>query len=135
MANGGSNAVVGHVAIDLLKVHQISAFAANDPILITCFANDYGHDEWMSEFVRQRGTSDDLFIIVSSSGESSNVVKAASKCEEMGFELVTFSGFDGRNSLRQFGAVSLWVDSHDYNVVENTHQIWLLAICDYLKYK
>ena len=32
--------------------------------------------------------------------------------------------------LRKLGALNFWVDSRAYNVVEMTHQIWLLAVCD-----
>ena len=46
--------------------------------------------------------------------------------------LVTLSGFMKDNPLRSMGDINLWVNSKDYNMVENTHQIWLLSVVDYL---
>ena len=36
------------------------------------------------------------------------------------------------NPLREMGNVNLWVDSESYNIVEITHQTWLLSVVDYL---
>jgi hypothetical protein len=40
------------------------------------------------------------------------------------------SGFDPANPLRALGDLNLWVNSRAYNVVETTHQSWLLASLD-----
>ena len=48
----------------------------------------------------------------------------------MGLPVVTFTGFKPDNPLKQEGELNFWVDSKAYNVVENTHQIWLLMVCD-----
>jgi D-sedoheptulose 7-phosphate isomerase len=50
----------------------------------------------------------------------------------MGLSLITFSGFLENNPLKELGDINLWIDSSEYNIVENTHQIWLLAVVDYL---
>lgn len=47
-----------------------------------------------------------------------------------GHTLVTFTGFARDNPLKMRGHLKLWVDSRAYNVVEMTHHIWLLAVCD-----
>jgi len=44
--------------------------------------------------------------------------------------VITLSGFESDNPLRQLGDINLWVDSKAYNFVENIHQVWLLAIVD-----
>ena len=45
-------------------------------------------------------------------------------------KIVTLSGFEEDNPLRQSGDINLWVNSKAYNFVENLHQIWLLALVD-----
>ena len=72
----------------------------------------------------------DVAVLISSSGKSPNIVKGAVQASEMGLPVVTLSGFDKNNSLRSLGKINLWVDSRAYNVIEMTHQIWLLAIVD-----
>ena len=46
--------------------------------------------------------------------------------------MVTLSGFQATNPLRKLGDLNLWVNSETYNVVETTHQSWLLAVIDRL---
>ena len=46
--------------------------------------------------------------------------------------LITFSGFSSQNPLRELGNLNFWVDSSNYNVIETTHQVWLLAVIEAL---
>jgi hypothetical protein len=43
---------------------------------------------------------------------------------------VTFTGFGRDNPLMALGHLNFWLDSRAYNLVEMTHQAWLLAVCD-----
>ena len=45
-------------------------------------------------------------------------------------KLITFSGFDQNNPLKQLGDINLWADSKSYNAVETAHMLWLVALCD-----
>ena len=128
--NGGSAAVVNHVTVDLVRAAGIRAVNFNESSLVTCFANDYGYDQWVAKSLLAHSDPGDLVILVSSSGESDNIVNAARVAEDLGLSLVVLSGFDPDNRLRSHGDVSLWVDSRFYNHVENSHQVWLLAVVD-----
>ena len=132
VGNGGSAAIASHVAIDLTKSAGIRTVNFNESSLLTCFANDYGYDRWVDNALRLYADVGDLLILISSSGESANIVNGAIKGASMGLKIFTLSGFEKDNRLRSIGDVNLWTDSHSYNVVENVHQIWLLAIVDYL---
>jgi D-sedoheptulose 7-phosphate isomerase len=132
VGNGGSAAIAGHLTVDLVKAAGIRAVNFNDPSLITCFGNDYGYDRWVAEALKAHGDPGDLVILISSSGESDNILNAAATAEELGLRQLVLSGFSPANRLRSHGEVSLWVDSSSYNHVENAHQIWLLAVVDYL---
>ena len=74
----------------------------------------------------------DLAILISSSGKSQNIVNGSEKAKKSGISVITVSGFLSDNPLRKLGDLNLWVDSPEYNIVEMTHHIWLLAIIDYL---
>ena len=130
--NGGSAAMASHVAVDFTKAAQIRAVNFNESDLITCFANDYGYDQWIVEALKAYADPGDLIILISSSGKSLNIINAALKAKEMGLDVVTLSGFDGNNPLRKLGNINMWTDSSEYNVVEMTHHIWLLSIIDYI---
>ncbi|MBT6049604.1 MAG: SIS domain-containing protein [Candidatus Scalindua sp.] len=128
--NGGSAAIAGHIAVDFTKQAGIRTVNFNEPNLITCFANDYGYEKWVSKAIEFYGDKGDIAILISTSGSSLNMLNAAKTAKELNMQVVTFTGFDEENPLKQSGNLNLWVNSRAYNVVENTHQIWLLLVCD-----
>ena len=73
-----------------------------------------------------------MITVISSSGQSPNMINAAKKAADMNLSIITVSGFTQNNPLRQLGDINLWVDSSAYNIVEMTHHIWLLAVIDYI---
>lgn len=130
--NGGSAAMASHVSVDLMRSLSIKGMNFNEADLITCFSNDYGYEKWISETIKIHAEQDDLIVLISSSGESPNVLVAAEIANEMGVDLVTFTGFQKDNNLRKLGKMNFWADSTNYNVVEMTHHIWLLAVIECL---
>jgi len=128
--NGGSAAMASHVAVDFTKQGGIRTINFNEADLITCFANDYGYKHWVAKCIDFYGDKGDVVILISSSGNSINMLNASKKAKELGIKVITFTGFDPNNPLKQEGELNFWLDSKAYNVVENTHQIWLLMICD-----
>lgn len=130
--NGASAAIASHVAVDLTKTAGIRAMTFNEADLITCFANDYGYEHWIAKAIECYGDAGDVAVLISSSGASPNVVNAATQARAAGLGVVTLSGFDPSNPLRALGDLNLWVNSRAYNVVETTHQSWLLAGLDYI---
>ena len=130
--NGASAGIASHVAVDLTKGAGIRAVTFNEADLLTCFANDYGYEHWIEKAIDFYVDPGDVVVLISSSGRSPNVVNGAARTREKGIALVTFSGFDADNPLRALGDLNLWVDSHRYNIVETTHQCWLLAAVDCL---
>ena len=129
--NGGSAAIASHFSIDLTKNAGLRCVNFNEADLITCFANDYGFERWVEKAVDFYGDTGDLLIVISSSGCSENMLNGIKAARNGNFKtVVTLSGFDPDNPLRQLGDINLWIDSKAYNFVENIHQVWLLAIVD-----
>ena len=132
VGNGGSAAMASHVAVDFTKAAGIRAINFNEADLITCFSNDYGYEYWVAKALEAYADPGDLAILISSSGKSLNIVKGAEKAKKIGVSVITVSGFLSDNPLRKLGDLNLWTDSTEYNIVEMTHHIWLLAIIDYI---
>ena len=130
--NGGSAAMASHVTVDLTKAAGVRTINFNEADLLTCYANDYGYEHVFDKAVEFYGDSGDILILISSSGQSENVVNAAKIAKKLGIEVITLSGFNSDNPLRQLGDINLWVDSKAYNIVEMTHHVWLLSIADYI---
>ena len=116
--------------MDFTKQAGVRSVNLSDPSLITCFANDYGYEQWLSKGIEFYGDDGDLLVAISSSGDSENIVRAVHSARKKGIKVITFTGFHENNREKKLGDVNFWLDSFSYNVVENTHQIWLLAICD-----
>ena len=130
LGNGGSAAMASHVAVDFSKNAKIRMVNFNEADLITCLSNDYGYEYWMEKAINLYGDDGDLVILISSSGNSKNVVNAAKYSVENNYEVVTFTGFEKNNPLKLNGGLNFWVNSRAYNVVEMIHHIWLLSVCD-----
>jgi D-sedoheptulose 7-phosphate isomerase len=128
--NGGSSSIASHVTVDLVKTAAIRAINFNESNLITCFANDFGYERWVEKAIEYYSDPNDLVILISSSGESNNIINAARATKNKGLNLITLSGFEKNNRLCKIGDVNLWVNSSKYNYVEITHQIWLLSLVD-----
>ena len=130
VGNGASAAIASHCAVDFMKQAGIRAITFNEPSLLTCFANDYGYEKWVTKAIDYYADPGDVVILISSSGESKNIINGAKHAKARGCKVATFSGFSPRNSLRKIGDVNFWVNSDIYNIVECTHMIWLTSVID-----
>lgn len=129
--NGGSAAMASHVSVDFLKAAQIRCMNFNEADLITCFANDFGYENWTKAALESYLDPNDLVILISSSGTSRNIINAAEYCVSTNVDLITLTGFAFNNPVSQLGHVNIWCDSKIYNYVEMAHHIWLVALVDY----
>jgi D-sedoheptulose 7-phosphate isomerase len=130
--NGASASIASHAAVDFTKQAKIRATAFNDHNLVTAFSNDYGYENWVSEAIQAYGKKGDAVVLISSSGKSANIVKAATKARELGLQVVTFTGFSNSNPLNALGDINFWLDSKAYNIIESLHSIWICAVVDML---
>ena len=128
--NGASAAIASHAALDFTKQGKIRSICFNDASFITAFANDFGYDKWIEKAIECHCKKDDVAVLISSSGRSPNIVNAARYSKEIGMKVITFSGFLNNNPLKKYGDVNFWLESKAYNIIENIHQIWLMAVCD-----
>ena len=128
--NGGSAAIASHASVDLTKNAQVRSINFNESDLITCFSNDFGYERWLEKSLEYYADPGDCVILISSSGNSINILNAAKKAKEMGLSVITFSGFSPSNPLRNEGDLNFYIDSKEYNIVEMSHHIWLLAFVD-----
>jgi D-sedoheptulose 7-phosphate isomerase len=130
--NGASASIASHAAVDFTKQVGIKAHDFNEPNFITALSNDYGYENWVARALELRASKGDVAVLISSSGKSPNMVRAAGKAKELGLTLVTFTGFDAVNPLRAAADIEFWVDSRAYNIVECTHMVWLMAAVDFV---
>ena len=133
IGNGGSAAICSHMATDFSKTHSIRAINFSSDSFLTCFSNDYGYENWAKKALEIFCDKNDIVFLISSSGESDNIILAADYCKNNRVKLITMTGFNKGNRLNKYGNINFWVDSKTYNHIEMTHHIILTSICDYIK--
>ena len=73
----------------------LGALALGDPSHTTCVSNDYGFEFVFSRQLEGLGRNGDLFIGISTSGNSQNVINAINSAKEIGMKTVALLGKDG----------------------------------------
>lgn len=130
IGNGGSAAIASHMAIDYTKNGGYKAMAFNDASALTCLSNDLSYADVFSYQVDKWAHSGDIVFLISSSGESQNIINAARKAREKNCLVVTLSAFKPDNHLRNMGAINFYVPTMEYGFAEITHLAILHSILD-----
>jgi len=135
VGNGGSNSICSHMMEDFAKVLGYEAFTFSDPALITCFANDYGFEKAMAEWLKVYFKPGDILVAISSSGKSPNINNAVDYARTISQNIITLSGFKPENNLRNKGSINFYLNSDSYGIVECFHQTILHTILDTINEK
>lgn len=98
--NGGSMCDAMHFAEELTGRYRdnrpsLPAISICDPCHITCVGNDYGFDFIFSRFLEGMGDKGDIFLGISTSGNSKNIIEACRVCKERGMKSICLLGKDG----------------------------------------
>ena len=128
--NGASAAIASHAALDFTKQAKIKSSTFHDPALITAYSNDFGYDKSLAKLLESHMNKRDVLILISVSGESENILEAAKYAKKMGNKVISFTGKNRSNSLKEIGDINFWVDSDAYNIVEGIHMIWITTVID-----
>ena len=132
LGNGGSASIASHVSVDLTKNAKIRSVNFNEADLITCFANDFGHENWMKEALRMYCDNNDVAVLISSSGKSRNILNAAKWCKKSNINFITLTGNNSSNPLKKINknGINFWINSKAYNHIELAHLFILLSVVD-----
>ena len=128
--NGGSASTSSHMSTDLTKNAKIKSMSFNDTNLITCFANDYGYENWLKAAIKYYVKPKDLVVLLSVSGKSKNLVNAANFCKKKKIKFITITGAKKNNPLSRKGIINYWINSKAYNIVETLQMAILASIVD-----
>ena len=131
IGNGGSAATASHLSMDLGKGtlrdtddhprFRINSLTDNLPY-VTASANDFDYTKVFEQQLRNLGSSGDIVIGISASGNSANVLRAIEYAEDAGMITVGMTGFSG-GELKKIVDHSVHVSVDDYGMAENMHMI------------
>ena len=126
--NGGSAADAQHLAAEMLvrlrpnnNREGIPAIAlSQDVSTITACGNDFGYDNLYKRMVQTLGKKGDVLIVISTSGNSENIIRAAKVANDMGIVVFGFLGSNGGKVLN-YCAKSFIVPSDNTGRIQESH--------------
>jgi len=132
--NGGSAADAQHIAAEIIGryKHDRPGYAAialtTDTSALTAISNDYGFEQVFARQVQGLGRRGDVFLGISTSGRSPNILAALKMAREQGLVTVGFTGIKGE-SMRTLCDHLLIAPSDEAAVIQQVHIVAAHAIC------
>ena len=120
--------------MDLTNNSNLRCLSYNDAAIITCYVNDFKFENWVSRAITKYGKKNDVLILISSSGTSKNMINGikAAKRKKLN-KIIISTGFEKKNYLSKNSDINFWINLKKYNIIENSHQFYLLMIVDLMK--
>ena len=136
--NGGSAADAQHIAAELVGRYGFdrasipSLALTTDSSNLTAIGNDYGYDKVFSRQLEGMGQEGDLFIGISTSGNSQNVINAFESAKKMGITTVALVGRDG-GKMAKLADIALIVPSDITPRIQESHILIGHMLCDIIE--
>jgi len=132
--NGGSAAEAQHFSDELVgryrsnrPAYPVVALTA-DSMVLTCIGNDYGFENVFARQVEALGLPGDIFIGLTTSGSSKNILLAAEVARKQGMKIVAFMGREG--PLKELADVAVICPSDKAAIVQELHLHAIHLICE-----
>ena len=132
--NGGSAADAQHIAGEFVSRFYFdrpgipSIALSTDTSILTAIGNDYGFDKLFSRQVQAQGSVDDVFIGITTSGNSENIIQALLACKEKGIKSIILTGENG-GKVADICDVCIKVPSSETPRIQESHILIGHIIC------
>ncbi|MFF7725843.1 SIS domain-containing protein [Streptomyces sp. NPDC008001] len=125
--NGGSASTAGHIVCDLLGTCRVAGHPrarviglADNAAVLTALANDTCFEDVFAHQLTLQASAGDVLLVLSVSGESPNLLRAAETAEALGMSVVGWVGATS-SSLEKYCDSCVDIGSDDYGLVEDLH--------------
>lgn len=132
--NGGSAADAQHIAGEFVSRFYFdrpgipSIALTTDTSILTAIGNDYGYEKLFSRQVQAQGVEGDIFIGISTSGNSANIIEALKVCKEKGILSVGLTGESG-GKMNELCDYCIKVPSNKTPGIQESHILIGHIIC------
>ena len=136
--NGGSAADAQHIAAELVGRYGFdrpsipSLALTTDTSNLTAIGNDYGYDQVFSRQLEGMGQEGDIFIGISTSGNSVNILKAFESAKKKNIMTVALTGRDG-GKMAAMADIVLVVPSNSTPRIQESHILIGHILCDIIE--
>lgn len=135
--NGGSAADAQHIAAELVgrfttERRALAAIAlTTDTSILTSIGNDYGFNSIFARQIQGLGKSGDVFIAISTSGNSANIMEAVKEAKIQGVKTIGWLGKSG-GALKILVDLPIVIDSNDTARIQEMHILIGHILCEYI---
>jgi len=132
--NGGSAADAQHIAAEFVSRFYFdrpglpSIALTTDTSMLTAIGNDYGFERLFARQLQAQGNEGDIFIGISTSGNSPNVIKAFEACKQKGILSIGLTGMSG-GKMAEICDICIRVPSNDTPRIQEVHILIGHIIC------
>ena len=132
--NGGSASDAQHIAAELVGRYKFDRDAlagialTTDTSALTAIGNDYGFDDVFSRQVAALAQSGDIFVAISTSGNSANILKACDVAQTKGCKIIGMSGPNGK--LKDMADCCFTVPAKETATIQEAHIMLGHILCD-----
>jgi len=136
--NGGSAADAQHFAAELVGRYKkertaIPAIAlTTDTSILTAIANDYGYEEVFARQIEALGEKDDVLVIISTSGNSKNLIKAVEKAKVKKMKIIGLLGKNG-GTVKNMCDLEITAPSDNTPRIQEMHGLIIHIICEIIE--
>lgn len=136
--NGGSAADAQHLAAELVSKfyrerHALASEALSvNTSVITAIGNDYAFERIYARQLEARSHSGDIFVGISTSGNSSNVIQACRIARQLGVQVIGLLGSNG-GKMKDLCDIAICVPSMDTPRIQETHIMIGHIVCEIIE--
>jgi D-sedoheptulose 7-phosphate isomerase len=138
--NGGSAADAQHFSAEMLNRFERERPAlpaislSTDTSTLTSISNDYSYSEVFSKQVRALGRTGDVLLVISTSGNSDNILTAIQAAHDREMQVVALTGKNGGKipSVLKPTDLEIRVPSNSTPRIQETHILIIHCLCDYI---
>lgn len=132
--NGGSAADAQHIAAEFVSKlakdrAPLPAEALTvDSSILTAIGNDYGYDELFARQVIGKMREHDVFLGITTSGNSKNIIRALEECRKLQIKSIVFTGHDG-GMVKALSDYCVIASGHETTTVQEIHIVLGHTLC------
>lgn len=133
--NGGSAADAQHLAAEFVSklAHDRAPLPAEaltvDSSILTAIGNDYGYELVFARQVDGKMRAEDVFLGITTSGNSVNVIRALERCREKGITSIVFAGKDG-GKVKPMADYCIIASGEETSTIQELHIVFAHTLCE-----
>lgn len=133
--NGGSAADAQHLAAEFVsklardRAPLPAEALTTDSSILTAIGNDYGFDQVFARQLAGKATEKDVFLGITTSGESANILQALEQCRRMDIPSIVFTGRTG-GAARALADFCIVAPGHATSTIQELHIVMAHTLCE-----